>query len=81
MFTTTVKKMIITGLFAGSATLAGLGLATGTASAFNPQPEPPGLTQAHGSGGGAGKQFGQKYDGESQHRGGQPLNGGPIDAG
>ncbi|MUL65195.1 hypothetical protein BOO86_12020 [Mycobacterium sp. CBMA 234] len=81
MFTTAVKKTIITGLLAGSATLAGLGLATGTASAFNPQPEPPGLTQAHGSGGGAGKEFGQKYDGEGQHHGGQGLNGGPLHAG
>lgn len=35
-------KLVGTALLSGAVALAGLGLATGTAQAFNPQPEPPG---------------------------------------
>jgi hypothetical protein len=37
-----MKKVVGTALLSGSVALAGLGLASGTASAFNPQPDPPG---------------------------------------
>ena len=37
-----MKRIIIGGLLTGSIALTGLGLSTGTAQAFNPQPDPPG---------------------------------------
>jgi len=37
-----MKRIIIAGLLSGGVALAGLGLSTGTANAFNPQPDPPG---------------------------------------
>ncbi|MUL48993.1 hypothetical protein FZI85_04600 [Mycobacterium sp. CBMA293] len=37
-----IKKLVGKALLSGGLTLAGLGLASGTAQAFNPQPEPPG---------------------------------------
>jgi hypothetical protein len=37
-----MKKMPVKALLSGSLALAGLGLASGTAQAFNPQPDPPG---------------------------------------
>ena len=37
-----IKKVAGTALLSGSLTLVGFGLASGTAQAFNPQPEPPG---------------------------------------
>jgi hypothetical protein len=36
-----MKRIIVGALLSGSVALAGLGLSTGTAQAFNPQPEPP----------------------------------------
>jgi len=38
---TTIKKVAGTALLSGGLTLIGFGLASGTAQAFNPQPEPP----------------------------------------
>jgi hypothetical protein len=38
-----VKRIIVGALLSGSVALAGLGLSMGTAQAFNPQPDPPGL--------------------------------------
>ena len=35
-------KLIAGALLSGGLTVTGLGLATGTANAFNPQPDPPG---------------------------------------
>ncbi len=35
-------KVIAGALLSGGVAVAGLGLATGTANAFNPQPDPPG---------------------------------------
>ena len=40
--TLNMKKMAGKALLSGALALAGLGLASGTAQAFNPQPEPPG---------------------------------------
>jgi hypothetical protein len=37
-----IKKIAGTALLSGGLTLVGFGLASGTAQAFNPQPEPPG---------------------------------------
>jgi hypothetical protein len=37
-----MKKMIGKAVVTGGVALVGLGLATGTAQAFNPQPDPPG---------------------------------------
>lgn len=37
-----IKKFVVTAVLSGSVALAGLGLSAGTASAFNPQPDPPG---------------------------------------
>jgi hypothetical protein len=37
-----IKKIIVAALLSGGITLAGLGLSTGTANAFDPQPDPPG---------------------------------------
>ena len=42
MTTDNIKKMAGKALLSGSLGLVGLGLASGTAHAFNPQPEPPG---------------------------------------
>jgi hypothetical protein len=43
MFTTrTTKKILGKALLSAGVALAGMGLASGTAQAFNPQPEPPG---------------------------------------
>jgi hypothetical protein len=39
-----MKKIIFWTLLSGSIALAGLGLSTGTAQAFDPQPDPPGET-------------------------------------
>jgi hypothetical protein len=39
-----MKKMIFGALLSDSISLAGLGLSTGTAQAFDPQPDPPGET-------------------------------------
>ena len=41
--TNNVKRIIVGALLSGSAALARLGLRTGTAQAFDPQPDPPGL--------------------------------------
>lgn len=41
MITTNIKKAAGTALLSGGLTLIGFGLASGTAQAFNPQPEPP----------------------------------------
>lgn len=41
MITSAIKKVAGTALLSGSLTLIGFGLASGTAQAFNPQPEPP----------------------------------------
>jgi hypothetical protein len=41
--TYSLKRIIVGALLSGSVTLAGLGLSMGTAQAFNPQPDPPGL--------------------------------------
>lgn len=41
MITTTSMKLAGKALLASGIALAGLGLASGTAQAFNPQPEPP----------------------------------------
>ena len=38
-----MKRIIMGALLSGSVALAGLGLSMGTAQAFNPQPDPPGL--------------------------------------
>jgi hypothetical protein len=38
-----MKRIVVGALLAGSVALAGLGLSMGTAHAFNPQPDPPGL--------------------------------------
>jgi hypothetical protein len=37
-----MKKMVGKAVLTGGVALVGLGLATGTAQAFNPQPDPPG---------------------------------------
>ena len=37
-----MKRIIVGALLSGSVALAGLGLSTGTAHAFDPQPDPPG---------------------------------------
>jgi hypothetical protein len=37
-----VKRIIVGALLSASVALAGLGLSTGTAQAFDPQPDPPG---------------------------------------
>lgn len=37
-----MKRIIIGALLSGGVALASLGLSTGTAQAFNPQPDPPG---------------------------------------
>jgi len=43
-----MKKFIVAALLSGSVALAGLGLSTGTAQAFDPQPDPPGkVAPAH----------------------------------
>jgi len=43
-----MKKFIVAALSSGSVALAGLGLSTGTAQAFDPQPDPPGkVAPAH----------------------------------
>ncbi|MDR3660983.1 MAG: hypothetical protein P4L86_11425 [Mycobacterium sp.] len=42
IITDNIKKMAGMTLLSGSLTLVGLGLAAGTANAFNPQPDPPG---------------------------------------
>jgi hypothetical protein len=39
-----MKKIIFGTLLSGGIALAGLGLSTGTAQAFDPQPDPPGET-------------------------------------
>jgi hypothetical protein len=39
---TTLKKMIAGALLSSGVAVAGFALATGTANAFNPQPDPPG---------------------------------------
>ena len=41
--TYSLKRIIVGALLSGSVTLAGLGLSMGTAQAFDPQPDPPGL--------------------------------------
>ncbi len=41
MITSAIKKVAGTALLSGGLTLIGFGLASGTAQAFNPQPEPP----------------------------------------
>jgi hypothetical protein len=38
-----VKRIIVGALLSGSVALAGVGLSMGTAQAFDPQPDPPGL--------------------------------------
>ena len=38
-----LTKMIAGALLSGGVAIAGFGLATGTANAFNPQPDPPGV--------------------------------------
>jgi hypothetical protein len=38
-----MKRMVVGALVSGGVALAGLGLSMGTAQAFNPQPDPPGL--------------------------------------
>jgi hypothetical protein len=38
-----MKRIVVGALLSGSVALAGLGLSRGTAQAFNPQPDPPGL--------------------------------------
>lgn len=40
--TRTTKKILGKALLSAGVALAGMGLASGTAQAFNPQPEPPG---------------------------------------
>jgi hypothetical protein len=42
MMHTTLKKMIAGALLSSGVAVAGFALATGTANAFNPQPDPPG---------------------------------------
>ena len=43
-----MKRIIVGALLSGSVALAGLGLSTGTAQAFDPQPDPPGkVAPAH----------------------------------
>ena len=42
MSTHNVKRIIVGALLSGGVALAGLGLSTATAQAFDPQPEPPG---------------------------------------
>jgi hypothetical protein len=42
MFTTRTTKILGKALLSAGVGLAGMGLASGTAQAFNPQPEPPG---------------------------------------
>jgi hypothetical protein len=37
-----VKRIIVGALLSGGVAVAALGLSTGTAQAFNPQPDPPG---------------------------------------
>jgi hypothetical protein len=41
-----MKKMAAKALLSGGLALVGLGLASGTAQAFNPQPDPPGRQAA-----------------------------------
>jgi hypothetical protein len=41
--TNNVKRIIVGSLLSGSVALAGFGLSMGTAQAFDPQPDPPGL--------------------------------------
>jgi len=42
MYINTTLKIMAGALLSGGLAAAGLGLATGTANAFNPQPDPPG---------------------------------------
>jgi hypothetical protein len=41
--TRSVKRIIVGALLSGGVVLGGLGLGMGTANAFNPQPDPPGV--------------------------------------
>jgi hypothetical protein len=42
MNTNRIKRVAVGALLSGGVALAGLSLSTGTAQAFNPQPDPPG---------------------------------------
>jgi len=76
--TFTLKRFAGKALLSGGATLIGLGLASGTAQAFNPQPDPPGrqanvvVNQPAGSAEQAGDHRRQPADARARRRARRP---------